>query len=238
MSFKFVSEVKSIFREDESKIKRLIKIIYFLFIRISKRCLSLCNIRAMLNKLGFGSLSLVGEIAALFEKGATLDDVAKMLHSKKEFFRPRAAISLMLNLFNYIEWSKAHFPVFSQGHKKTYIIHTCSWGKAYTNKVIKHLIPCLLSRDNLPALCKDYHIVFWIHCDRKSKEELNNSEEVGLLSNHADVKIEVIPSKILYKLKRVSQPLIGIKNVCYKYYLLGTMQNIAMLVAQHNKALI
>lgn len=188
---------------------------------------------------------IVAEIHALLLNNRSLDDLILFLKKQKKFFSSWSAINFLTNLYAYTKNSEISIKNFNIENKQTYILHVCSWGASYTDKMIDYLIPSLLSPNNIPSLYKEYNIVLLIHCDKISMSKLVKSNAIVAIKKYATVEYSIIPSALLAKLKSAEKPFISLffnnfTNVvmCWKYYLLGCLQNIAMVTAKENRALV
>lgn len=221
-----------------------------IFLMIIKRMISLP--KKLISKIRFDITRYLGKYALSDFRTATsqsndLNILIDCLESKKfNKHRHKGTISFLVNLFKYINELLGNLPTFISiaPDKPVYIIQLCVWGDPYVDKMIKYLIPSLLAPNNIPAIANTYTIFLWVHCDQRSYDQLNSSVVVASLGKYISVKYDIIPPNVYNKferlnksvLLRVVQKILGYR-VEFKYYLLGSLQNIAMLTAQKNRAL-
>ncbi len=159
--------------------------------------------------------------------------------------RHPGVVQFLSGLFAYAKSSINELPDFiNTSNKQIYIMHLTVWGDPYVDKMLKYLVPSLLAQDNIPSIADKYEVYFWVHCDKSSYNKIISANIISELGRYTKIKYDVIPDSIYdgltsiyssYKV-RIVQRILG-QRTEYKYYMLGTVQNIAMLTAKKNRAL-
>ena len=163
---------------------------------------------------------------------------------KKYRFCKFATVRFGLFLYEYLSQLESEH-LFDKQEPGGFIIHFCCWGKEYTEKAKKYLLPSLNSASNLSAIAKCTKSIVLIHCDEATKSELMQSIVVKQLQSFIEIKFLILPQKLLAafqssqnypdfsffkKINQVTQH--------NKYFLLGGLQCYALKIALQHKAYI
>jgi hypothetical protein len=172
-----------------------------------------------------------------------LIDKIDFLRNYPYLIKSRPVVDYLLNILNYSIAQQALIK--SNGNKKSYLLHVCIWGDDYSKKFLDFLVPSLLAEGNIPEISKRIKIIFLINCDLKTHEKINSSPVINLLERHCQIEFDIIPEQIFTSLKAAENnclskfiSLVTKTRPDWKYYLLGCLQNLAMLSAQKSKSYI
>lgn len=165
------------------------------------------------------------------------------LRKKYPIIKPRSVLFL-IELYSYLVTLKNSF-VWEGDNKKKLIIHFCCWGDNYAEKARDYLLPSLLAKNNLPAIFKEYTINLFVHCDTKTKADLESLVVLAEIKKYAAVNIIALPDRLVNHYQSLTRypdfsllKDINRSNRGLRYLLLGALQANALKDGIQHQALV